>query len=123
AADPRPWDCAEINWATHGLERPWPRECFIYLNPPFDRYEVGDWIARLAEHGNGITLLRARTEAERFEPIWQGAAAILFMADRSHFHRPTDPGNQRIQVHRRSSQRSATKRCCGCIVVGSPARL
>src|SRR5262249_14253580 len=82
AADPRPWDCAQITWATHGLERPWPRECFIYLNPPFDRYEVGDWIARLAEHGNGITLLHARTEAEWFEPIWQRAAAILFMADR-----------------------------------------
>ena len=88
AADPRPWPCARTNWTTHGLDRPWPRECFIYLNPPFDRYEVGTWIARLAEHGNGITLLHARTEATWFEPIWQRAAVILFMADRIHFHRP-----------------------------------
>jgi hypothetical protein len=88
AADPRPWDCAEINWTTHGLDRPWPRKFFIYLNPPFDRYEVGEWIARLAEHGNGITLLHARTEAGWFEPIWQRASAILFLADRIHFHRP-----------------------------------
>jgi DNA N-6-adenine-methyltransferase (Dam) len=88
AADPRPWPCAHTSWTTNGLNRSWPRECFIYLNPPFDRYEVGDWISRLAEHGNGITLLHARTEAAWFEPIWQRAAAILFMADRIHFHRP-----------------------------------
>jgi hypothetical protein len=87
AADPRPWPCARTNWATHGLDRPWPREFFIYLNPPFDRYEVGDWITRLAEHGNGITLLHARTEAAWFEPIWQRAGAILFMADRIKFCR------------------------------------
>jgi hypothetical protein len=88
ASDPRPWPCARINWTTHGLDRPWPREFFIFLNPPFNRYEVGDWIACLAEHGNGIALLHARTEAEWFEPIWQRAAAILFMADRIYFCRP-----------------------------------
>jgi hypothetical protein len=49
---------------------------------------VGEWIARLAEHGNGITLLHARTEAAWFEPIWRHAATILFMADRIHFYRP-----------------------------------
>jgi len=86
AADPRPWDCARINWTTHGLDRDWFG--LVYLNPPFNRYEVGEWIARLAEHGNGITLLHARTEAAWFEPIWQRAAAILFLADRIHFHRP-----------------------------------
>src|SRR5262249_46048470 len=69
AADPRPWPCAYTNGTTHGLEHPWPRECFVYLNPPFDRYEVGDWIARLAEHGNGITLLHARTDDAWFEPV------------------------------------------------------
>jgi len=88
AADPRPWDCARINWTSHGLERDWLRKLFIYENPPFDRYVVGKWIAKLAEHGNGICLLHARTEAAWFEPVWQHAAAILFMADRIHFHRP-----------------------------------
>jgi hypothetical protein len=86
AAEPRPWDCAEVNWAEHGLDRNWFG--LVYLNPPFDRYQVGHWIARLAEHGNGITLLHARTEAAWFEPIWRHAAAILFLADRIHFHRP-----------------------------------
>jgi len=86
AADPRPWACAVTNWSTHGLERDWFG--LVYLNPPFDRYEVGSWIAKLAAHGNGITLLHARTEAGWFEPIWQRAAAILFMADRIKFCRP-----------------------------------
>jgi hypothetical protein len=33
AADPRPWPCARTNWTTHGLDRPWPHECFVFLNP------------------------------------------------------------------------------------------
>ena len=86
AADPRPWDCARVDWTTHGLERDWFGS--VYLNPPFDRYEVGDWIAKLATHGNGICLLHARTEAEWFEPIWARAAVILFLADRIKFCRP-----------------------------------
>jgi hypothetical protein len=86
AADPRPWNCAQVNWVIRGLERQWIG--FVFLNPPFARYEVGAWIARLAEHGHGIALLHARTEAAWFEPIWQRAAAILFMADRIHFYRP-----------------------------------
>jgi DNA N-6-adenine-methyltransferase (Dam) len=88
AASSRPWDCARISWTSGSLEREWPRELFIYLNPPFDRREVGRWIAKLAQHGNGICLTHARCEAAWFEPIWQHAAAILFLADRIHFHRP-----------------------------------
>ena len=85
AADPRPWPCAAISWTAHGLERDWAG--FVYLNPPFDRYVVGDWIAKLARHGHGITLLHARTETAWSEPIWQHAAAILFLADRIKFCR------------------------------------
>jgi hypothetical protein len=88
AADPRPWDCARVNWSSHGLERDWPRDWSVYLNPPFHRYEVGAWIKRLAKHGNGIALLHARTEAEWFEPIWQHASGILFLGDRIKFCRP-----------------------------------
>jgi hypothetical protein len=88
AADPRPWDCAVANYTERddGLRQPWHGR--IWLNPPFDRYAVGAWIRKLARHGRGTTLLHARTEAEWFEPIWESAAAILFMADRLHFHRP-----------------------------------
>lgn len=85
ASDPRPWDCARENWCADGL-RPWPPSRRVWLNPPFDRYEVGRWIERLADHGRGTALLHARTEAEWFEPIWRSASGILFMADRIYFH-------------------------------------
>jgi hypothetical protein len=45
-------------------------------------------VLRSCEHGHGIALLHARTEAGWFEPIWQHARAILFMADRIKFCRP-----------------------------------
>jgi DNA N-6-adenine-methyltransferase (Dam) len=94
AADLRPWDCARVNWSSHGLERNWFG--LVFLNPPYNRFEVGAWVTKLAQHGNGITLLHARTEAEWFEPIWQHAAVILFLANRIHFHRPNgsrEPAN------------------------------
>ena len=88
AASPRPWDCAAVNIteAENGLIQPWHGR--VFLNPPFDRYEVAQWVARLAEHGQGTALLHARTEAGWFEPIWEHASGILFLADRIHFHRP-----------------------------------
>jgi DNA N-6-adenine-methyltransferase (Dam) len=84
-ADPRPWDCANKTLTQNGLSVPW--EGRVWLNPPFDRYVVGKWIAKLAAHGNGIALLHARTEAEWFEPVWDHANAILCLANRIHFHR------------------------------------
>ena len=86
AADPRPWDCARENYTAMGLSKPW-FGC-VWLNPPFDRYQVARWIDRLARHGDGIALLHARTETEWFEPVWRHASAILFLADRIKFCRP-----------------------------------
>jgi len=86
AADPRPWDCADMNWTRKGLE--WTWEGRVFLNPPFDRYEVGKWIRKMADYGNGTALLHARTEAEWFEPVWEHAKSILFLADRLYFHYP-----------------------------------
>jgi hypothetical protein len=87
AAEPRPWDCAAENWTERGLDREW--RGLIWLNPPFNRYVVAQWIDRLAHHPEGgIALLHARTETDWFEPIWRAASAILFMADRIKFCRP-----------------------------------
>jgi hypothetical protein len=87
AADPRPWDCATVNWteADDGLKREWPRHLFTWLNPPFDQFIVGEWILRLAQHGNGIALLHARTETEWFNSIWERASGILFLSNRIKF--------------------------------------
>lgn len=83
AADPRPWDCAAHNWTEAGLDRTWFGQ--VFLNPPFDRYQVKHWVNRLAQHGNGIALLHARTEAAWFRPIWEAASGILFLAQRIKF--------------------------------------
>jgi hypothetical protein len=88
AADPRPWDCAtrNITEAEDGLSMPWRGR--VFLNPPYDRYQVAAWIQRLADHGHGTALLHARTETDWFLPIWRSASGILFMANRIHFHLP-----------------------------------
>jgi hypothetical protein len=88
AATVRPWDCATHNYveAGDGLIKPWFGS--VWLNPPFERYRVGRWIKKLAAHGNGIALLHARTETDWFEPIWDHARALLFLADRIKFCLP-----------------------------------
>ena len=81
AADPRPWDSAKVNLceADDSLRQPWTGR--VWLNPPFDRYQV-------AKHDRGTALLHARTETEWFRICWQRATAILFMARRLTFVRP-----------------------------------
>ncbi len=86
ASDPRPWDCAGVNYTRDGLEQAWSGR--VWLNPPFDRRQVGLWIAKLADHGRGTALLHARTETAWFRPIWQHAKALLFLDRRVTFCRP-----------------------------------
>jgi hypothetical protein len=88
AADPRPWDCAAVNYteADDGLRHPWRGR--VWLNPPFDQYVVGKFIRRLAAHGRGTALLHARTETDWFLPIWQRASGILFLSNRIKFCKP-----------------------------------
>lgn len=87
AADPRPWDCARYNIpkSLDGLRYNWKGR--VWLNPPFDR-EAAKWVTALAEHGNGITLLHARTETKWFAALWRSANAILFLKQRISFHYP-----------------------------------
>lgn len=68
-----------------GLAQPWSGR--VWLNPPFNRYVVPRWMRRMAEHGNGIALLAARTETKVFfESVWPCARAILFLRGRPHFY-------------------------------------
>ena len=64
------------------------RGSVAFFNPPFDRSVVPCWVRKLARHGCGTALLHARTETDWFEPIWETATAILFMADQLSFHQP-----------------------------------
>lgn len=59
----------------------------VYMNPPYGK-GMEKWIQKLKKHGNGITLIFARTETKCFfEHIWNDAHAILFMKGRVKFYR------------------------------------
>lgn len=82
----RPWDTAATHFTIndHGLIQPWSGR--VWLNPPYGR-ETAVWMQRLADHGNGIALIFARTETEMFfSNVWEQADALLFVRGRLHFY-------------------------------------
>jgi hypothetical protein len=81
----RPWDTASTHYTVRedGLSAEWRGR--VWLNPPYGPH-VGEWLKRLAEHGDGIALLFARTETDAFFRAWQHADAMLFLRGRLHFH-------------------------------------
>lgn len=84
----RPWDTAKIHYTKNenGFDKPW--EGRVWLNPPYGN-ETFKWIKRLADHGNGIALIFARTETKGFfDQVWDRADAIFFFKGRLKFYRP-----------------------------------
>ena len=82
----RPWETATNHYTVmdDGLSKPWVSR--VWCNPPFGR-EAVKWLRRMADHGNGIALIPARTETAMFyETVWGVADAILFIKGRPHFH-------------------------------------
>lgn len=82
----RPWPTAGQHYTSqdNGLQQPWHGR--VWCNPPFGR-EAIKWLRRMAEHGNGIALIPARTETAMFyETVWRAADAVLFIQGRPHFH-------------------------------------
>lgn len=82
----RHWDTAQRHYTIHdnGLSKPWHGR--VWCNPPFGR-EAVKWLRRMADHGNGIALIPARTETAMFyECVWGAADAVLFVEGRPHFH-------------------------------------
>lgn len=82
----RPWDTAKQHFTIfdNGLKRQWSGR--VWMNPPYGA-KTAIWLARLAEHGNGIALIFARTETEMFfSHVWGKASAVLFIKGRLNFH-------------------------------------
>jgi hypothetical protein len=82
----RPYDTAGKHYTINddGLSLPW--EGRVWLNPPYGP-KVGQWLERLGDHGNGISLVFARTETDWFHRfVWPKATAVLFLRGRLHFH-------------------------------------
>ena len=82
----RPWPTAQTHYTINdnGLQQPWLGR--VWMNPPYGK-EAAAWLDRLADHGNGIALIFARTETDMFfRHVWEKADAVLFLRGRLHFH-------------------------------------
>ncbi len=82
----RPWPTAQKHYTVqdNGLNQPWSGR--VWCNPPFGKFAVS-WLKRMAEHGNGIALIPARTETAMFyETVWGKASGVCFLKGRPHFH-------------------------------------
>ena len=82
----RPWDTALIHYNKNddGFTKEWHGR--VWCNPPYGR-ETFQWINKLAAHGNGMTLIFARTETIGFHSeVWDKADAIFFFKGRLKFH-------------------------------------
>ena len=88
----RPWDTAAKHYTMedNGLLKPWTGR--VWLNPPYGN-ETEKWMRRLANHGNGIALIFARTETKSFFPwMWEHATGLLWLKGRLCFY--TKEGNR-----------------------------
>ena len=82
----RPWDTAKKHYTLmdNGLRQPW--EGRVWLNPPYGN-ETPKWMERMAQHGNGVAFIFARTETASFFPwVWGHATAMLFLRGRVSFY-------------------------------------
>ena len=87
APSPRPWPTAErhIELPEDGLTAEWVGS--VWLNPPYGQ-ETWRWLDRLADHGDGVALVFARTETQGFfAQVWEKATACLFLRGRLFFCR------------------------------------
>lgn len=81
----RPWPTAarHLTWKDNGLLKPW--EGRVWCNPPYGLV-ISKWLARMAEHRNGIVMIFARTESEYWHKfVWPYGDAYLFLRGRVRF--------------------------------------
>lgn len=90
--------CAPVNplWRTakvmynkndDGLSKEWNGR--VWLNPPYSRPLIEQFVRKMAEHGNGIALLFNRCDNAMFHDIiFPTATAMKFLRKRIRFYRP-----------------------------------
>lgn len=83
------WPTAKImyNKQDNGLIQNWGGR--IWLNPPYSKPLIWQFVEKLAEHGNGIALLFNRCDSNKFQDIiFTKATGMMFLRNRIKFFRP-----------------------------------
>jgi hypothetical protein len=83
---PVPWVPAErfVTPDENGLVARW--EGRVWCNPPFGR-SLALFAHRMAEHGDGVMIMPARTETRMWQATAPRASAVTFVRDRLRFIR------------------------------------
>ena len=76
------WPTAKEIYSENGLDKEWFGR--VWLNPPYS--EVGTWLERLVEHGNGVALVFARMDTRWAQKIIPEASQVFFPSGRFRFH-------------------------------------
>ena len=77
------WQTAKImyNKLDDGLTKDWVGR--VWLNPPYSRPLIEQFVRRLAEHNNGIALLFNRCDSKMFQDVvFEKATAMKFLRNR-----------------------------------------
>lgn len=83
------WDTAKVMYDRNddGLTKEWKGR--VWLNPPYSRPLIEQFVSKLAKHGNGIALLFNRCDSKMFQDvIFKQGSAIKFLRGRIKFYRP-----------------------------------
>lgn len=83
------WDTAKHHYNKNddGLSKEWHGR--VWLNPPYSRPLIEQFVKKMADHNNGIALLFNRCDSKMFhEQVFNKATAMLFMRKRVRFYRP-----------------------------------
>lgn len=76
------WPTANACYTKNGLEQDWFGR--VWLNPPYGR-DIGMWLDKLADHGNGLALTFVRTDTKWFQNFAPKCSWILFLSGRVKF--------------------------------------
>lgn len=88
-----PWRTATemIQQPRNGLVEPWKEGAYVWMNPPYDRDKIEDWIYALRMHecrgrcGSGIALVFVRTGTQWGQRALQWSDAVYFIKGRIKF--------------------------------------
>lgn len=83
------WPTAKVmyNKEVDGLKQEWKGR--VWLNPPYSRPLIEQFVKRMAEHSNGIALLFNRCDSKMFQDIiFPNASGMKFLKNRVRFYRP-----------------------------------